>query len=364
MKTGKTLAQLASELDRQVASRKDYIAPQGRIEATLNDSDALVLRGFNGDDLALTTHAHGQLADHLGIPKKYYDRMATERPELLAQNVNTWLHKEPAEKRMIRTLDGRVRGFLSPKFRPLDNFDLAQAVLPTLIEAQAEITSCELTETRMYIKAILPGLSDIIPSGLTLGEGHNALDRGTVVAAVTISNSDVGAGRLLVEPGAFTTFCTNLATLKNASMQKYHAGRANQTTGESWEVFADDTRRADDAAFWLKVRDVTKAAFDEKAFRAAIARLRVAAEKIIPSDNLVAVVDMTIEELDLPPVTKTGLLTALARGGDMTQWGLSSALTRVANDVADYELATTLERAGGEVIDLPAASWKRISEAA
>lgn len=363
MKTGRTLQELAAELQRQTETRRDYIAPQGKVEAVVADNNAIELTGFNGAALPITNYAHGQLADHLEIPKKYYDRMASSRPELLAQNINTWLHADPANKRMIRTLDGKVRGILSPKFRPLDNFDLAQAILPTLIENRIEITSCELTETRMYIKGILPALSDVIPAGLALGEGHNALDRGTVVAAVVISNSDIGAGTLRVEPSVFTTFCTNLAILKDAAMKKYHAGRANQTTGETWEVFADDTRRADDAAFWLKVRDVTKAAFDAEQFRGAVARLRKAAGTVIPSDDLAAVVDMTIEELKLPTSINSGLLKALAAGGDMTQWGLSSALTRVANGVDDYETATLLERAGGEVISLAPGQWKRIAEA-
>lgn len=371
MKAGLSLSQLAAELERQTATRRDYLAPQGKIEAVLIDDKApetdalgaIGITGFNGDALMLTPYAHGQLADHLEIPKKYYDRMAAQRPELLTRNINTWLHADPANKRMIRTLDGKVRAVLSPKYRPLDNFDLAQAILPTLIDAQIEITSCDLTETRMYIKGILPALSDEIATGLAFGEGHNALDRGTVVAAVVISNSDIGAGTLRVEPSAFTTFCTNLAILKDAAMKKYHAGRANQTTGESWEVFADDTRKADDAAFWLKVRDVVRAAFDEGQFRAAVARLRAAAETIIPSDDLAAVVEMTVEELKLPVSTNSGILKALAAGGDMTQWGLSSALTRVANNQADYETATLLERAGGEVLALQGGAWKRIATA-
>jgi hypothetical protein len=381
MKTGRTLQQLAAELERQTASRRDYIAPQGKVEAVVvtettekvgevinghvetETSSEIKITGFNGDALALTNYAHGQLADHLEIPRKYYDRTRSLQPELLAENINTWLRADPANKRMIRTLDGRVRGILSPKFRPLDNFDLAGAVLPTLIEHEVEITSCELTETRMYIKGILPALSDVIPAGLALGEGHNALDRGTVVAAVVISNSDIGNGTLRVEPSVFTTFCTNLAILKDAAMRKYHAGRANQTTGETWEVFADDTRKADDAAFWLKVRDVTKAAFDADQFRAAVARIRKAANTIIPSDDIAAVVEMTIEELKLPTSTNGGILKALAAGGDMTQWGLSSALTRVANTQADYETATLLERAGGEVLALQGGAWKRIAEA-
>lgn len=380
MKTGRTLNELAAELTRQTESRKDYIAPQGKLEAiVVNEMPAVVtpvdagtdfeathakpvvkIAGINGD-LALTNYAHGQLADHLGIPKKYYDRMATEQPQMLADNINGWLRADPNNKRMMRTLDGRVRAVLSPKFRALDNYDLANAVLPTLVEKRVQITSCELTETRMYIKGILPDLSDVLPQGLVLGVGHNRVDRGTVVAAITISNSDIGAGTLRVEPGVFTTGCTNLMTLVQAAMKKYHAGRANSADDETWTVLQDDTRRADDAAFWLKVRDITMAAFNEDQFKKAIAWIKKTAQNPIESKDLPTVVDAVVEQLALPPAMSGGILTALAAGGDLTQWGLSSAITRVANDVEDYEMATLLERAGGQVIALPDTDWKRIA---
>lgn len=370
MKSGRSLTDLAAELERQATTRKDYLAAQGAVEAVVvENTDAntpantLMLAGINGGPLTITPYAHGQLADHLGIPKKYYDRMAIEQPALLASNINTWFKADPENKRMLRTLDGKVRAVLSPKFRALDNYDLAQAVLPTLIENKVQITSCELTETRMYIKGILPELSDEIPAGLTLGQGHNAVDRGTVVAAVVISNSDIGAGTLRVEPSVFTTFCTNLAVLADAAMKKYHAGRANQAD-ETWQVFADETRRADDAAFWMKVRDITKAAFDAKQFKAAVERIRRAADKAIVVDDLPKVVDLTVEQLALPPAMSGGILKALAAGGDLTQWGLSSAITRMANTADDYELATQLERAGGQVLAMPDPDWKRIAGAA
>lgn len=364
MKTGLTLQQLASELQRQTETRKDYIAPQGKVDAVVVDG-ALALTGFNGS-VAITPHAHGQLASHLGIPKAYYDRMHGETPELLAANVRTWLHKDPENKRMIRTLDGKVRAFMSPKFRPLDNFDLASAVLPALIEMKAEIVSAELTQTRMYIKAILPALSDTLPAGLAYG-GHNRIavdtDRGHLVAGIVVANSDVGDGTLRVEPSVITTWCTNLAIMQQAAMKKYHVGRAHEADS-SWEVFRDETRRADDAAFWLKVQDVARAAFDEKLFRAAIASIRDAAGRPITSDNLPTVVEVAIEQLSLPPAVSGGVLKFLSSGGDLTQWGLSSAITRMANDADDYELATTLERAGGRIIELAPTEWQRIATAA
>jgi hypothetical protein len=368
MNTGRTLADLAAELERQTATRKDYIAPQGLMEAVVverGDTAEVAIDGINGDPLPITPYAHGQLANHLGIPKNYYDRMHADQPQLLASNLNTWLHADGENRRMVRALDGKIRAVLSPKYRPLNNFDLAQTVLPVLVANRVQITSCELTETRMYIKGILPELSDELPEGLAYG-GHARIggDRGNVVAAIVISNSDIGAGTLRIEPSVFTTRCTNLAILAAAAMKKYHVGRASDANEDSREVFADETRIADDKAFWLKVRDVTMAAFNVDRFRAAIADIRASASRPITSDDLPKVVELAVTQLSLPSVSATGILKHLAAGGDLTQWGLSSAITRVANDAGDYEYATELERAGGKVLALAPADWQRIATVA
>ncbi len=372
MKTGKTLQELATELDRQTKTRRDFIAPQARIEAvpvSVAEGGGIRIGGVNGGDMPVRPHGHKQLSDLLGIPTRYYQRMAEEQPDLLAHNVNTWLRADPENKRMIRTLDGEVRAVLSPKYRPLDNFDLAQVVLPKLIELNAQIVSAELTETRMYVKAILPALSDDLPPGMTWGNGHNAVAEyrgnaaGKVVAAIVVSNSEVGAGTLRVEPSVFTTWCTNLAILKERAMRKYHIGRSFEADAHL-EVFRDETRQADDRAFFMKVADVTAAAFDRKLFEAAVKDIHMAAERPIESKELAKVVDAAVVQLSLPPSSSGSILTYLAQGGDLSQWGLSSAITAASTALADYEDATAFERAGGEVITLSPKEWSVISRAA
>lgn len=366
-KQGKSLQEMAAELQRQSEARKDYVAPQGKIEARAVEHD-IVIDGINGGGLAVLPHAHKQFADVLGIPTRYYDRMRSEQPALLADNVNTWLHAEPMEKRMVRTLDNKVRAVLSPKYRPLDNFELATAVLPKLIQMGVEVVSSELTETRMYIKAILPDLSDALPEGMVWGNGHNAIaeyrgnNPGRICAAIVISNSEVGDGALRVEPSVFTTWCTNLAVLKAAAMRKYHVGRG--ATGEdNFEIYRDETRAADDRAFFLKVADITEAAFNKDTFSAAVAQLKAATQDKIESQDIGAVVEATVRTLALPASTNTSILTYLAQGGDMSRWGLASAVTATANNFAAYEGATLLERAGGELLAMPAKDFRAIATA-
>jgi len=139
-------------------------------------------------DFQINNHAHSQIASKLNIPKKYYDRLRVDHPDLLADQVTHLFDREP-ERRMIRTLDGTARGFLSDKFRTdMDNYDVAEAAIPVLENVpDMQILSCAVTDTRMYLKAQFPRLRGEVKVG------------DVVTGGVVISNSEVGCGALNIE---------------------------------------------------------------------------------------------------------------------------------------------------------------------
>src|SRR5690606_21858797 len=134
MKNGLTLVELATEIQRQQEAKKDFIIPDKKIKVYTN-AEALELGfelkdgGIFGGDL--TENGHDQLGSITGIPSKYYDLMRGSSADLLATNVRYWLERS-SDRRMIRTLDGNIRALLSDSYRRLDNYDLAQSVLPML----------------------------------------------------------------------------------------------------------------------------------------------------------------------------------------------------------------------------------------
>lgn len=134
MKAGKTLQELAMELDRQQAVKKDMIVDMGALSMDPGDT-GLALQVTGGSMAAqygINDIAHRQIGQTLKIPALYYDRMRTEYPELLAQNVNGWFARTPDTKRMLRTMDGTARALLSDRYRRIDNFEVASAVLPII----------------------------------------------------------------------------------------------------------------------------------------------------------------------------------------------------------------------------------------
>ena len=70
---------------------------------------------------------------------------------------------------MVRTLDNKARAFLSDRYRPLDNFDLATAVLPRIADAGCKVRSAQLTENRFYIQATTDRIQSDVQDGTSMG---------------------------------------------------------------------------------------------------------------------------------------------------------------------------------------------------
>ena len=153
MKTGSSLSSVAQRVDHLRRSARDFLAKpaQVRISVAGDKLPALVLDDGTGAlSFGISDLVHDQLADYAGIPTAYYRRMLEETPDLLASNANTWLQKGDG-RRLVRTAlndqeQPTARAFLSDRYRPLDHFQLMEAVLPLLHEQGIRIESCELTE--------------------------------------------------------------------------------------------------------------------------------------------------------------------------------------------------------------------------
>lgn len=357
MKQGRTLTELAIEIERQSATKRDFIASTSTMElrqtpATEDAASQVVLSVPSVGALPINSFAHSQIAGHLDIPKKYYDRMLAEQPKLLTDNVNTWFKREgKGTRRMVRTLDGNARAFLSDRFQPFDNDVIAEQALSALHEVAPtmQIASCELTERRLYLKAIFPTIQREVVVGDVVQSG------------IIISNSEVGAGALSVAPFSFRLVCLNGMTHNDFGHRRAHLGRAIES--ENAEIFASDTLRADAKAFLLKLRDVIRSTVDPAQFKRIVDKMSEAAGQKVEGDPIAAVEVMT-RKLNLLEGEKTGVLRHLIEGGDLSRWGMANAVTRAAADIADYDRATELEALGGKVIELAPKDWREIAIAA
>jgi hypothetical protein len=376
MKTGRSIVELAQEIARQAEEKKDYLVstnamvmeplqPTEQLAAEAPKPMQIVIAGGTEMETRLDINglAHEQIASYLDIPRKYYDRCRTEQPELLAENVNRWMRYGKQEVRQIRSLDGRARAFLSNAYRPLDNESLAEAVLPVLGSMELEMLSCEVTERRLYLKAVDKRISLDIPTGRRMGDGsHIFFD--TISPAIIISNSEVGCGALAVETGVWTKVCTNMAISSQRSMRKYHVGSRADLGEEVMAMLSESTRRLTDAALWAQVRDVVSGAFDRARLEAYAKETLLPATEAQITGDPVKVVEVMAKKNGLQEAERTSVLRHLISGGDLTQYGLHAAVTRAAEDLPDYDRATEFERLGTKVIELPRSEWQVLAAAA
>jgi hypothetical protein len=361
MKIGRSLTELAAEIERQAHAKRDLLAPTSMIALAAGANDVEMRVGDNA--FGINSNAHGQLATYTKVPRDYYDRMRAEAPALLASNVNHWLHREQ-ETRMVRTLDGHVRALLSDRYRPLENIDLASAVLPILADLRMDIVSAEITEARFYLKVVNHAVQrDIerVRPGAYMGDGgHTVFD--TCVPAMTIRNSEVGAGALVVESGMLTKACTNLAFFSDAGMKRRHVGARHELleAGDFTELLSDRTKKLTDAALWSQLSDVVRNAFDEKRFEARVEKVAATTKQRIEGDPVKSI-EFVRRKFGMTEGEGKGILRHLIEGGDLSRYGVFNATTRAAEDCESYDRASEIERVGGMIIDLAPSEWKRIS---
>lgn len=342
MKQGRNIIQLAQELERQRLARKDYLADTRNlaIETAGGVSNLTLDMDGRAESFMLNELAHKQIADRLQIPYRYYSKMREEYPSLLDDNINSWFSKTP-ERRMLRTLDGNVRAFLSDRYRRLDNLELADAVLPLIQEMRAaEIVSSEITETHMYIKVINKKLKAEVAVG------------DVVQAGIVISNSEVGLGSLKVEPLLYRLVCRNGLIVKDYAQKRYHVGKQVESDDSTYEIFSDETLAQDDKAFFMKVQDTVQTAIDEVKFQMSVEKLQATREEFTGPDPVKAV-EVLADQYILNQNERGSILRHFIMGQDNSRYGLINAVTRASQDLEDYSRATELERLGGELLALP-----------
>ena len=354
MKTGRTIQEVGAEILRQSQAKEDYLVNTSSI--VMEDwggQPMLHLQGESGLDLVepleIQQTAHRQIGDYLNIPRKYYDRMLEKDVGLLTYNVNRWFQREP-EQRMIRTMDGHARAFLSNRYRRIDNLDIARVTLPIIGEMpEARYESCQLTPDYLYIKVVNPKLTaEVVPGDV-------------VQAGVIISNSETGQGSVCVQPLVYRLVCSNGMIVNDAKTRRTHLGRIN-STDDNFLIYSQETLAADDKAFILKLQDTVRAAIDEAKFARVVDKMRETRQAKLNTANIPNVVKMASASFGITESESEGVFQHLIQDADYTLFGLANAVTRYSQDVESYDRATKLEEIGYSVMTMSPELFRRINQ--
>lgn len=351
MLKGISLTDLARKIEGNKALKADYVADASKLSMMVQDDGKVALEAPSVGSLPILPLAHDQIASKLAIPAKYYDRMLAGAPDLLASNVNRWMGQD-RDRRMLRTIGGDLRAFLSDRYHRVENEEIAEVVLPILSQVPGiQIVSCEVTDRRMHIVATTPALQREVKVG------------DVVQAGVAISNSEVGLGAVAITPLIYRLACLNGMKVNDAAMRRSHVGRRLDENENLNALFSDETRRADDRALLLKVRDVVRGAIDDAVFGRTVERLTGLTERRITGDPVKSV-ELLAKKVGATEDERGGILRSLIEGGDLTAWGCLNAVTAQAHTAATYDRSMDWVEAGGTLLDLPATEWRSVLEAA
>lgn len=336
--------------------------------------------------------AHRQLAEKISIPFEYYERMRVGQPDLLAANVNRWLTAEPNRHlfRMLKPVteeDGRrmteggatyrLRAVLSPKYRPLDNAALLNTVLPVAAEHGAKVAEFNYGEDRFHLRlvGVERTLEDVrreygMVNAHTVGpDGRKWVADGEVLAfGLALRNSETGYGSLSVEPYARVVRCLN-GIIVAVNYRAIHVGRSKEDG-----FLQEDTKRLEDAAVFLRVRDKALELFGPEARFNVAKAIEAGVESVLdlPADlpmfeflgNVATKFDLTSKETE---ILKEEVVQDMQAGGyRLNGFAVSQGMTALARRMGeeDFDRRTELERAGWEILTSPVEKLLKAGKAA
>ena len=155
-----------------------------------------------------------------------------------------------------------------------------------------------------------------------------------------------------------------MATFKSNAIRKYHVG-SNTNDDEDYDhygIYSEKSNRLSDATVWSKMADLVDASLGGKVFDIIVEKLRASREREI-TGSVEKAMDCFADKFKVNVEERSGILTHLIKGGDLSAYGLHSAVTRYSQDVADYDRASELEQTGADVIELPKNDWQAIAVA-
>ncbi len=324
------LQDLIEELERQKPLKWDQKIESSQLGMVLDGNPKFQLNGRE-NLFAITRPCHNQIAERLEIPMKYYMKMENDAPELLIENVNTWLKRNSKEV-FIRGLGNSVRAFLSDKYRVIDHLDMLLCSLNELQAHEVEVEDCYLSETEMNLKVKSNQLKDFVRHKDDL-----------IIGGLLLVNSETGHRALRVEPRMFRVKCTNGMVIEELTTRQIHLGNGENEFDE---------------AIYLSIRRSIRELFGK--FGEIIQILRETTE--IKVRNPQRVINNVVEHYRLSEEQKENILIAFGAEPEQDQYGIANAVARAAQGEENWEKSLELERIGGKLVTFARDEFKKLDE--
>ena len=301
------LAEVMQQVHTLANASVDAVIPQGGLrlaavtpEMRANGADPVYLQAQTGEGevpIAVLDGGHDQLAEKL-MPgaQKYYRRMLSEAPALLAQNVNTWLQREHNANRLLRMVKPAglgaeatparfesvgapfaLRAFLSDGYKQIDHHSVLKVLVPELNERSATVEEFNLSQKVLNVRVVTGAVDLTQRIQQARAQRDHTFVNEMVAFGVSVRNSETGHAAVTVEAFARILRCVN-GLIVDEPFRLTHLGKRQDAT-EGW--LQNDTRRLDDAAAIMRIRDRIRYTFSpEVQAKVAEGIITAAGEKI------------------------------------------------------------------------------------
>jgi hypothetical protein len=337
--------------------REDYLFSANDVNVRYDQEDGFQ---FNAKDLGwkATDYAVNQVSDRLSKGLRSFGQELSTRHlnELRAGIINDMLHLEDKEKNFqFRTMQPNgqrlIRAVTSDKFKNIDDNLLIQPMCDLIGDHSKQWRSLggQITDTHTRIRFISrePQIRNIGPNNRNWYVGFQ------------YKNSEVGASSAGFSIFVFDDFCENGHVFGSKNLIDANFVHRGSTITSDFGLISEERIQQQEL---LMIRD----------------SITEATQKIIGtdfSDNSRKLVEANearkLEGNKIEQIKQIGSYAGLSKAENeqvLAHWdsneenllGVSSAITRLAQDKPDYESRVRLENAGGKLLEMPDNRWKSI----
>lgn len=176
MKGMATLGQVWNEVDELSRHCTDRLIRTPEIVF-----DNLQTLRIAGEPHRLRPTAQNLIASRLGVPMQYLNKCPGE---VQAYNLNHWIRQERNPELFFRFDGGKVRAIFTPRYRPLDNFEVLERLDALGYKGNTRVQCC------------LDG--EFMCLNIPDGSKTFAVDGDRITPGISICNSEVGLSSLRI----------------------------------------------------------------------------------------------------------------------------------------------------------------------
>ncbi len=211
MKKGHDVKEMLNNINEDTKNKRDYLVDMKSINITENNVynyPDLEVDHLTRGKFSLTDHSLNQLCGKLEIGTQYLRKCLPVSQQLVAHNLNFWINKSKDKELMLRTYevepDGspyetvkEARAICSNRYKRIDNDVVANHSLNKLMDLGLDIKYSHYDRDTINITAVNQKLEGEVYKGDVVQSG------------ITITNSEIGSGSLIIQPFIYRLVCTN-----------------------------------------------------------------------------------------------------------------------------------------------------------